>query len=288
MDEAFTIGEVVNGFREALPEADVYVYDNASTDLTAEIASSNGAIVRFEPLKGKGRVLRRMFADIDSDVYVIADGDGTYDPSESPLLVKKLLEERLDMVIGSRTLISGRTGHKNGNRAFNIIYKWLFGEGFTDIFSGYRVLSRRYVKSFPTRSTGFEIETEMSVHSSQLSLPVAELPISYGERQTGSVSKLRTIPDGWRILRKMLVLLKDNRPMAFFGFLGALLSSVSMLLGIPVILDFIDTGLVERLPTAIAATGIAISALLIFALGVILDSVARYRIEQKRLAYLNA
>ena len=230
-----------------------------------------------------------MFADVEADIYAMVDGDGTYDPADAPRLVKQLLTENLDMVVGSR-LNSGdlhRTGHSLGNKAFNRLYRWLFGAGFTDIFSGYRIFSHRFVKSFPAVSTGFEIETEMSVHASQLKLPVGEVDVGYSARQEGSQSKLRTVADGWRILRSMVALLKDNRPLALFGGLAVVSFAAAIALGVPVVVDFSQTGLVERLPTAVLATGLVLVGLLETTLGLILESLARSRIEVKRLAYLN-
>ena len=230
-----------------------------------------------------------MFADVDADVYVMADGDGTYDPAEAPVLVKRLVSDELDMVVGSRAAGSGmasRAGHTVGNQAFNRVYRWLFGAGFSDILSGYRVLSRRFAASFPAVSSGFEIETEMSVHASQLRLPVGEVEVAYRSRPGGSESKLRAVADGWRILRAMLVLLKDNRPLALFGSLGVASMGAALFLGVPVVVDYSQTGLVERLPTAVLATGLIVVGLVQLAVGLILDSVARGRVEAKRLAYL--
>ena len=224
LDEAATIGEVVAGFQASLPGCEVHVYDNGSTDDTAVQALHEGAVVVFEPLPGKGRVLRRMFADIDADVYVVADGDGTYDPAEAPAMVKRLLDDGLDMVVGVREAVTQdaeRRGHALGNRLFNRLYRVLFGSGFSDILSGYRVVSRRFVKSFPSVSSGFEIETELAVHTSQLGVPFIEVPVNYGIRPEGSVSKLRTFADGFKILRAMVVLLKENRPLLMFGSLAA-------------------------------------------------------------------
>ena len=282
------MGDVVAGFQTSLPHADIYVYDNGSTDATIERAASAGAVVRTEPSVGKGRVVRRMFADIDADVYLMADGDGTYDTAEASLLVKRLVSDQLDMVVASRTDAGGRAGHAIGNRAFNRLYRWLFGTEFTDIFSGYRALSRRFVKSFPAASSGFEIETEMSVHASQLRLPVAEMDASYRARPVGSESKLRTFADGWRILKAMVALLKDNRPLLMFGLLAATSTTAALGIGIPVVLDFARTGLVERLPTAVLASGLALVGLVQLALGLILDVVAKGRIEAKRIAYLQS
>lgn len=287
-DEEQTVAGVVTGFARALPHATTFVYDNGSVDNTVERAQEAGAVVRTEPALGKGIVVRRMFADVDADIYVIADGDGTYDPVEAPMLVEQLVKDNLDMVVGCRTGLVGRSGHQIGNRAFNALYRWLFGKGFNDIFSGYRVFSRRFVKSFPAVSTGFEIETEMSVHASQLRLPASEVDISYGVRPEGSESKLRTVTDGWRILKAMGALLKDNRPLQLFGWLATAFFSAALVLGIPVVVDFARTGLVGRLPTAVLASGLMILSLVQLAVGLILDSLARGRIEAKRLAYLQA
>lgn len=289
LDEAVSVQAVVKGFLASLGDCEVYVYDNGSTDNTADLALEAGAIVRREPRPGKGHVVRRMFADVDADVYVMADGDGTYDPAEAPVLVNRLLGDGLDMVVGVRQGLDQRTnrfGHVLGNRAFNRLYRFLFGAGFTDILSGFRVFSRRFVKSFPGVASGFEIETEMSVHASQLALPVAEVPVTYRGRPVGSTSKLRTFRDGIRILRAMVVLLKDNRPAVFFGWLAAASLAGSLLLGIPVVVSFAQTGLVERLPSAVLATGMMMVGLLLWALGRILDSVSTGRIEAKRLLYL--
>lgn len=288
-DEATTVASVVEGFRAALPEAVVYVYDNASTDGTADVARRAGAEVRSEPQPGKGNVVRRMFADVEADVYVIVDGDGTYDPADTPGLVKTLTESGVDMVVGARAGVTedaGRSGHAFGNRLFNRLYRWLFGEEFTDVFSGYRVFTRRFVKSFPAVSTGFEIETEMSVHASRLRIPTEEVTVAYGVRPDGSESKLNTVGDGIRILRTFAVLTKEVRPMLFFGVIAATLTAVGVALGIPLVVEFAETGLVERLPTAIIVVGLGIVAAFALLAGVILDSLARSRVEQKRLAFL--
>ena len=253
-NEEMTISEVVEGFSSVLPMADIYVYDNASTDLTAQRATEAGAHVEYETIPGKGHVLRRMFADIEADVYLVSDGDATYSPSDASLLVKTLTEGGYDMVAGARegvTQYAGRKGHALGNRIFNRIYRVLFGSEFSDIFTGYRALSKRLVKSFPAVSTGFEVEVELAVHTSQLRLPVIEIPVTYDQRPEGSQSKLRTIPDGLNILRSMLVLLKDNKPFAMFGTLAAACFLTSVGLSIPLLVTFADTGLVPRLPTTI-------------------------------------
>ena len=290
LNEGHTVGDVVAGFQASLPSSTIYVYDNGSTDTTIERALEAGAVVRVETTPGKGSVVRRMFSDVEADIYVMADGDGTYDPADAPRLLKQLRSENLDMVVGSRRNSgdSGRMGHEIGNQMFNRLYRWLFGAGFTDIFSGYRVFSHRFVRSFPAVSTGFEIETEMSVHASQLRLPVDEIEVGYRARHEGSESKLRTVADGWRILRTMVTLLKDNRPFALFGSLAAVSFAVAIGLGMPLLVSFSQTGLVERLPTAVLATGLVLVGFVEVTLGLILESLTRSRIEVKRLAYLKS
>lgn len=288
-NEEPTIAEVVKGFREFLPDATIYVYDNASTDQTALKAKEAGAEVVFEATLGKGQVLRRMFADIDADFYFVVDGDATYDPSEAPVMLKTLIEGGYDMVSGARTGIAEnveRKGHVLGNRIFNFLYKKLFGSGFTDIFTGYRVCTRRFVKSFPAASSGFEVETELSVHASQLRLPVLEIPVTYGARPEGSTSKLRTFSDGFRIFKSMLVLLKENRPFALFASLATGFFLTATGISIPILVTYADTGLVPRLPTAILAMVLILLGLLSLLSGLILDAVAKARVEAKRLTYL--
>lgn len=288
-NEELTIARVVEGFKEVIPEARIYVYDNLSTDATSTEAKRAGALVRTESQRGKGNVVRRMFSDIDADVYVIVDGDGTYDPRVAPSMVHLLLEQRLDMVVGTRRDVyadAHRRGHGMGNRLFNVLYRWLFGGTFSDIFSGYRVFSRRFVKSFPALSPGFEIETEMSVHASQLRMPVQELPTQYGERPPGSQSKLNTFRDAGRILKAMLILVKEVRPLTFYGTIGGFFFLASLVLSIPIIGTFLETGLVPRLPTAVLSASLALLGALCVACGLILDSVARGRLEQKRSFYL--
>lgn len=288
-DEAGTIATVVTEFLRELPGASVYVYDNRSIDDTAAVATAAGAIVRRESWPGKGNVVRRMFADVEADVYLLVDGDGTYDATAAPAMVRRLLEDRLDMVVGTRRGVCNdahRRGHAVGNRLFNGLYKAVFGPEFRDIFSGYRALSRRFVKSFPAASHGFEIETEMSVHASQMRLPIAEMDAEYGTRPNGSVSKLRTWRDGIRILSTMLLLYKEVHPARFFGLLAFALASAAGVLGLPLVETYLETGLVPRFPTAILATGLVILAGIAVTCGLILDSVARGRLEQKRLAYL--
>ncbi len=288
-NEGLSIAQVVTDFRKVLPDAMIFVYDNRSTDNTAEEAKRAGAIVRYEPWPGKGNVVRRMFADIDADIYIMADGDGTYDASKAAQMVELLLDQHLDMVVGTRENVfenAHRAGHGLGNRLFNTVYRSLFGPLFTDIFSGYRVFSRRYVKSFPAISSGFEIETEMSVHASQLRMPITEIPTEYGARQEGSESKLRTFRDAFRILRTFLLLFKEIRPARFYGTIAALLSIAAVFISLPLLLTYLETGLVPRVPTAILATGMMLLAAICLGGGMVLDSVARGRLEQKRLIYL--
>lgn len=288
-NEELTVEQCVRGFRESLPNATVYVYDNASTDRTAEVAEAAGAIVRKEPLPGKGNVVRRMFSDIEADIYVMADGDGTYDARCAPSLIEHLLANRLDMIVGSRAANGAhayRPGHAFGNRMLTGVVGFIFGNRFSDMLSGYRVFSRRFVKTFPSLSSGFEIETELTVHALELRLPVQEMRTPFGERPEGSSSKLSTIGDGLRILRLIVNLFKVEKPFAFFGLLAALLTLVSIVIGIPVIAEYVETGLVPRFPTAILASALMILAALSFVCGLILDTVTRGRRELKRLHYL--
>lgn len=288
-NEEATIAATVAGFRASLPAAEIYVYDNNSRDRTREIAAAGGAVVRSERQQGKGHVVRRMFADIDADVYVMADGDLTYDPASAQVMVDQLLAEQLDMVVGSRRhqeKDAYRGGHVLGNRLFTGLLSRLFGRSFSDIFSGYRVFSRRFVKSFPVLSSGFEIETEMSVHALELKMPVGEVETAYGARPEGSESKLSTYADGWRILTTIATLYRIERPVLFFGSIGAVLLVAALLLSVPLVLTYLDTGLVPRVPTAILITGMVIVAVLCFFAGLILDTVTRGRREIRRLAYL--
>jgi glycosyltransferase involved in cell wall biosynthesis len=289
-NEAPTVGAVVRGFIETLPAARVFVFDNNSTDDTARVAARAGAKVFREIRQGKGNVVRRMFADIDADIYIMADGDGTYDPADAPSLINALLTEHVDMVVGTRrgiALDAGRSGHAFGNRHFNLLYRWLFGRGFTDIFSGYRAFTRRYVKSFPAISTGFEIETEMSVHASQLMIPVAEINLSYGRRPDGSTSKLRTFRDGFRILKMFAMLMKETRPFVFYSAFAACFWIAGLVLMVPIIMTWLETGLVPRLPTAVVATGMFVIGFMLAGSGLILDSLSRSRVEQKRILFLS-
>ena len=288
-NEEAAIGATVAGFRAALPDATIFVYDNNSADRTMEVAVAAGAIVRRERVQGKGAVVRRMFADVDADVYVMADGDATYDAASAPALVARLLDEQLDMVVGARVSQADaayRRGHRFGNALLTGMLARLFGRSFTDILSGYRVFSRRFVKSYPALSTGFEIETDISVHALELRMPVAEVETPYFERPEGSTSKLSTYRDGWRILTTILTLYRLERPLLYFGLIGVALAAAAVVLGIPLALTYARTGLVPRFPTAIAATGLVILAALSFTAGLILDTVVRGRREVRRLAYL--
>lgn len=288
-NEEAAIAQVVAGFRSALPHSDIYVYDNNSTDATAAVAAAAGAIVRNETLQGKGNVVRRMFADVEADVYLMTDGDSTYDPRYAQAMVDLLLTERLDMVVGARLAAQAeayRRGHRLGNHLLTAAVARLFGKTFTDMLSGYRVFSRRFVKSFPALSNGFETETELTVHALELRLPVGEMSTPYKTRVDGSRSKLQTYRDGFRILRSILILYKDERPFQFFGTIAGVLLLIALALGIPIVVTFIETGLVPRQPTAILATGLVLLSGINFITGVILDTVTRGRREMRRLAYL--
>ncbi|RDE06380.1 glycosyltransferase family 2 protein [Sphingomonas aracearum] len=288
-NEEAAIGQTVAGFRAALPTATVYVYDNNSRDRTAEVARAAGAVVRTERVQGKGAVVRRMFADVEADVYVMADGDATYDAASAPMLVDRLIEEQLDMVVGARVTqatAAYRRGHRFGNALLTGMLARLFGRSFTDILSGYRVFSRRFVKSYPALSTGFEIETDISVHALELKMPVAEIETPYFERPEGSVSKLATYSDGWRISTTILTLYRIERPLLFFGLIGAALALLAFVLCVPLLVTYLQTGLVPRFPTAILATGLMILAFLNGFAGLILDTVVRGRREVRRLSYL--
>lgn len=288
-NEEAAIGTVVRDFRATLPQADVYVYDNNSRDRTIEVATAAGAIVRREPLQGKGNVVRRMFADVDADIYVLCDGDVTYDVASAPAMIEKLVHEQLDMVVGCRVdedVASYRKGHRLGNALFTGAVAQLFGNRFSDILSGYRIFSRRYVKSFPSLARGFEIETELTVHALELRMPIAEVDTPYGARPEGSVSKLSTYRDGFRILHMIVKLFKNERPLQFFSMIFVAFGLLSLGLAVPVIDTYIDTGLVPRMPTALLSASIMLLGFLSLTCGFILDTVTHGRREIKRLAYL--
>ncbi len=288
-NEEAAIAQTIAGFQRALPDAVIYVYDNNSTDRTVAVAGAAGAIVRSERLQGKGNVVRRMFADVDADIYVMADGDATYDAASAPGLVARLASEQLDMVVGARitqTDAAYRRGHKLGNALLTAMLARLFGRSFSDILSGYRVFSRRFVKSFPVLSGGFEIETEISVHALELKMPVGEVETPYFARPEGSTSKLSTYADGFRIVRTIITLYRIEKPMLFFGMIGGALAVLALLLAGPLAMTYMHTGLVPRLPTAVLVTGLMILAALSAFTGLILDTVVRGRREMRRLAYL--
>ena len=288
-NEEAAVGRVVADFRAHLPGAPVYVYDNSSTDRTREVASAAGAVVRTEPHRGKGNVVRRMFADVDADVYVLVDGDATYDASAAPAMVARLTAETLDMVVAARDEVdvaAYRAGHRLGNRVLTGAVAWLFGDAFDDMLSGYRVFSRRFVRSFPALATGFETETELTVHALTLRMPIAEVRTPYFARPEGSASKLNTVRDGARIAFTIVDLLRRERPLLVFGVAGALLLLAAAAAGAPVVREYLQTGLVPRLPTWVGAATLMLLAFLAFGVGLILDSVALARREAKRLAYL--
>jgi glycosyltransferase involved in cell wall biosynthesis len=288
-NEQAAIGVTVTAFKEALPEAVIYVYDNNSKDHTCAVAAASGALVRSERTQGKGAVVRRMFADIEADIYVMADGDATYEAPAARKMVERLYQENLDMVVGARISDQSaayRSGHRFGNAMLTGLLSRMFGRSFSDILTGYRVFSRRFVKSFPVRSAGFEIETEISVHALELAMPTAEIPTAYSARLEGSVSKLSTYADGFRILGTMFNLYRYERPIAFFGAIASVLLIVSTILAIPIIYTYLDTGLVPRFPTAFLVLGLVILATLSVVTGLILDTVTKGRGEVKRLIYL--
>jgi glycosyltransferase involved in cell wall biosynthesis len=288
-NEETAIDQVVGDFRAALPQATIYVYDNNSTDRTAEVARTAGAVVRRETHQGKGNVVRRMFADVDADLYVLVDGDATYDAKSAPAMIARLVEERLDMVVAARRhaeQAAYRPGHIIGNRMLTGFVATVFGQAFTDMLSGYRAFSRRFVKSFPVLSRGFEIETELTVHALELELAVAEIQAPYFARAEGSESKLSTWRDGIRILSTILKLYRSERPLAFFSSIGIALAAMSIGLAIPIVIHFIEYGTVPRLPSAILSTGMMLTAFVSIAAGLILDTVTRGRREVKLLAYL--
>jgi glycosyltransferase involved in cell wall biosynthesis len=289
-NEEAAIATVIADFRKALPSADIFVYDNNSSDRTVAVARGAGAEVRNERRQGKGHVVRRMFADVDADIYVLVDGDATYDAASAPRMIDALLSDRLDMVVGLRVdqaVAAYRPGHRTGNRVLTGFLSSVFGQAFKDILSGYRVFSRRFVKSFPVLSDGFEIETELSVHALELALPVAEIETPYYTRPEGSVSKLNTWRDGFRILGTILKLYRSEKPLRFFTAIGVFLTLVSVGLAIPILVTYLEEGLVPRLPTAVLSMGLIILAMLAVSSGLVLDTVTRGRREMKLLAYLS-
>ena len=288
-NEAVAIAKVVADFRAALPDAAIYVYDNNSADRTREIAAAAGAVVRRERQQGKGYVVARAFADVEADVYLMVDGDDTYDAATAPAMVAMLLDERLDMVTGTRVtdiVAAYRPGHRLGNQILTGAVRLVFGNRISDMLSGYRVFSRRFVKSFPAMAEGFETETEFTVHALELSMPLGEIKTAYRDRPAGSASKLRTSVDGMRILRTIVTLVRNERPLEFFSLVGLLLVVLGLLIGGPVVIEFLQTHLVPRLPRAILALGLVLLSFLSFSNGLVLASVARGRKEMKRLAYL--
>ena len=289
-NEEAAVATVVSDFRKVLPTAEIFVYDNNSRDRTVEVARAAGAIVRSERRQGKGHVVRRMFADVDGDIYVLVDGDATYDAPSAPRMIDALINDHLDMVVGFRvdqSVAAYRPGHRTGNWMLTSFLSAVFGQAFKDILSGYRVFSRRFVKSFPVLSDGFEIETELSVHALELALPVAEIETPYFARPEGSFSKLNTWRDGFRILGTILKLYRSEKPLRFFTVIGVFLVLVSIGLAIPVIITYLEEGLVPRLPTAVLSMGLMIVAVLSVTSGLVLDTVTRGRREMKLLAYLS-
>ena len=289
-NEAVAIGKVVEDFKRALPRATIYVYDNNSVDGTAEIAARAGAVVRRERRQGKGHVMRRMFADIDADIYVMVDGDDTYDAASARALVDRLREGPYDLVNAARVESAEaayRPGHRFGNKLLTGLVTAIFGSASRDMLSGYKAMSRRFVKSFPALSTGFEIETELLVHALEIGISSDEIETPYKERPPGSTSKLRTFHDGARILRLITRMVKEERPLLFFSLLAGFLAIASIGIATPVIIDYIQTGLVPRLPTAVLAVGLMLTGVISLFAGLILDTVTRGRRETKRLRYLS-
>lgn len=292
-NEEAAVVQVIQEFNQAMPEAVVYVFDNNSTDNTFKVAHDAGAIVKHVALKGKGNVVRRMFADVEADIYLMVDGDATYHAPSVHLLVDKLIDENLDMVVGCRVeekfdKANYRQGHRFGNKMLTGSVMTIFGGNFTDMLSGYRAFSRRYIKSFPALSAGFEIETELTVHALELRMPYGEVSTPYGSRPEGSESKLSTYSDGWRILKTIIKLYMNERPLSFFGGIGIILMALSLLIGIPIIWEFLETHLVPKFPSAILASGFMIIGLLSVVAGLILSTVTRGRQEVKRLYYLSS
>lgn len=288
-NEELAVAKVVADFHANLPDAVIHVYDNNSSDRTRHVARAAGAVVRSETLQGKGHVVRRMFADVEADVYVLVDGDDTYDAGAAPEMVRMLVENQFDMVTAVRLPVQDdayRRGHRLGNRLLSFLVCRVFGNRVSDVLSGYRVFSRRFVKSFPALAAGFETETEFTIHALELKMPIGEVATTYRGRSAGSQSKLHTVSDGLRILRTIMMLVKQERPLQSFGATGAVLLTAGLGLGLPVVLEFLQTGLVPRLPTALLATGLVLAASLSFVCGLVLEQVVRGRTELKRLAYL--
>lgn len=289
-NEELTILQTITAFRDALPEAIIYVYDNNSSDRTSDVARMAGAIVRTEKRQGKGEVVRRMFADIEADIYVLVDGDATYDASAAPSMIARMQTEQLDFVNGARkseAIKAYRPGHRLGNSVLTTMVRVIFGRQFTDMLSGYKIFSRRFVKSFPAMSSGFEIETELTVHALELRMPCSEMDTSYFERPHGSLSKLSTYRDGGRILRFIASLVKNERPLQFFGLIGISLIVLAFLLSAPLLVTYLETGLVPRLPTAVLSVGSVIVGVFSIFTGLILDMITTQRREMKRLHYLS-
>ena len=288
-NEEAAIEAVVRDFRAQLPAAEIYVYDNLSGDATAERARTAGAIVRREERRGKGNVVRRMFADIEADIYVLVDGDDTYDAGAAPMLVRTLVDGGYDIVSGCRVAVGAhayRTGHVFGNKLLTGFTALMFDMKLADLLTGYRVMSRRFVKSFPLTAEGFGIETELTVHAVRLLMPMVEINTDYKERPAGSVSKLSTWGDGLRILLTIVALVREERPLVFFTGIFVLLAAASLIVGTPVIVQYFHTGLVPRLPSAVMATALMSLGFLSLASGLILDTVTRGRWELKRMSYL--
>jgi glycosyltransferase involved in cell wall biosynthesis len=289
-NEAIAIGKVVHDLRAALPDVAIYVYDNNSSDKTAEVARAAGAYVRHEHIKGKGNVVRRAFADVDADVYLMIDGDDTYDATAAPRMISTLLDGPYDHVLGVRSDITEsayRRGHATGNRVFNLIVSRIFGVEVRDMLSGYRVFSHRFVKSFPAVSREFETETELTIHAATLRVPQAEVEVAFTDRPEGAESKLRTYHDGLKILRLILHLTRVERPVLFHSIVALLLGMVGLALGVPIVLEYLDTGLVPRLPTAILAAFVELLAFMTFFLGLTLSALKRTKDENMRLVYLS-
>lgn len=288
-NEALTIKKVIDDFKQAIPKLFVVICDNNSTDQTTEVARKAGAMVLYEPLKGKGNAVRRLFRDVQADIYIMVDGDDTYNPKDIQNMLSTLQEEHLDMVVGLRQATQKSAypmNHSWGNWLFNWVLRFFFKSKFKDIFSGYRVFSRRFVKSFPAITSGFDIETELCVHTLDLNLPTKEIPTSYQSRPEGSVSKLKTWSDGFLILRRMIFLFKELRPFLFFGIIFLVLTSLAIFLSTPVMVTYLETGLVPRLPTALLCSSLMLLGFLSLTCGIILESIKHSRREMKRLHYL--